>query len=73
MDRAHEQAERPAATPGTRNAGIQSARIGSEVWDRYADRWDLLEKPAAEASVVLPTWMRDRISMPGVGLPPEHP
>jgi hypothetical protein len=63
----------PTAAPGARNAGIESARIGSEVWDRYADRWDLLDEPAASAPVMLPAWMRDRIETAGVGLPPEHP
>ena len=63
----------PAAAPGTRNSGIESARIGPEVWDRYADRWNLLADPAAEAPVILPGWMRDRIGSEGVGLPPDHP
>lgn len=52
---------------------IESARIGSEVWDRYADRWDLLDEPAEAAPVMLPAWMRDRIETAGVGLPPDHP
>src|SRR4051812_8905618 len=46
----------PTATPGTRNAGIESARIGSEGGERYAHRWDLLDAPAADAPVMLPTW-----------------
>jgi hypothetical protein len=63
----------PTAAPGMRNAGIESARIGSEVWDRYADRWDLLDEPAADAPVMLPLWVHDGIEMEGVGLPPDHP
>lgn len=63
----------PAATPGSRNAGIESARIGSEVWERYADRWDFLDAPAVEAPVLLPAGIRDRIDWPGVGLPEGHP
>ena len=63
----------PAAAPGTRNAGIESARVVAEVWDRYADRWDLLDAPASATPVLLPAWVRDKIGLPGVGLPPEHP
>lgn len=63
----------PSVTPGTRNAGIESARIGAEVWDRYADRWDLLDEPASDAPVLLPSWIRDRGAMASVGLPPGHP
>ncbi len=62
----------PDAKPGTRNAGIGSARVGPEVWDRYRDRWDLLEEAAFDAPVLLPNWMRDKASDPAVGLPEGH-
>jgi hypothetical protein len=60
------------AKPGTRNAGIESARVGAEVWERYEDRWDLLHAPATNAPVLLPTWMRAKIDDSLVGLPEHH-
>ena len=63
----------PAALPGTRNTGIEIARTGAEVWNQYRGRWDLLDAPAADAPVLLPLSMRERIDWHGVGLPPDHP
>ncbi len=62
----------PAARPGTRNAGIASARVGPEVWAPYEDRWDLLTASAWDAPVLLPSWMRDKIDDDAVGLPEDH-
>lgn len=39
----------PSARPGSRNAGIASARLGDNAFARYEDRWDLLEASAYEA------------------------
>jgi hypothetical protein len=63
----------PAAKPGTRNAGIESARLSGDVFEHYCDRWDLLDQPATEAPVLLPHWMRRQIDVEGVGLPRGHP
>lgn len=63
----------PDAKPGTRNAGIASARVGPEVWGPYEDRWDLLACSSDQAPVLLPLWMRRGIDNPQVGLPDRHP
>jgi hypothetical protein len=63
----------PKAVPGKRNAGIESARIGPETFERYRDRWDLLDAPATAAPVMLPGWMRKQFDVEGIGLPPGHP
>ncbi len=61
------------AAPGTRNAGIGSARIGPEVFEQYEDAWNLLNASAYEAPVMLPAWMRTAAARPEVGLPDGHP
>jgi hypothetical protein len=63
----------PSAVPGSRNAGIKQARIQSVVWEGYEGRWDLLDKPATDAPVLLPRWIRERAREERVGLPPGHP
>lgn len=60
------------AKPGTRNAGIDRARIGSEVWERYEDGWEALSEPAWGMPVLLPGWIRHWIDDPRVGLPEGH-
>jgi len=60
------------ARPGSRNAGIGSARLADNDFARYEDRWDLVEASAFEAPVMLDLWMRDAIDDPAVGLPEGH-
>jgi hypothetical protein len=62
----------PTANPGSRNAGIGSARLPRSAFARYEDRWDLLEAPAFEVPVMLDARMRDAIDDPLVGLPEGH-
>lgn len=62
----------PEAKPGTRNAGIGSARVGPDIIERYEGRWDLLNGSAFDTPVLLPTWMREKIDHPKVGLPEGH-
>ena len=62
----------PTAKPGSRNAGIASARLAYGDFARYEDRWDLLEASAFDAPVLLDLWMRDSIDDPLVGLPEGH-
>jgi hypothetical protein len=63
----------PDVTPGTRNAPVERARVNATVFLGYEDRWDLLDRPTSEASVLLPGWLRDRCKQERVGLPPGHP
>ena len=59
----------PGAAPGTRNAGVDQARV----FESYLDRWDLLDEPTHTAPVLLPEHYRDLALTDRVGLPPEHP
>ena len=59
--------------PGTRNAGLDQARIHWTVWQRYESRWDLLGTPTPEVPVLLPSELRDLALTERIGLPPEHP
>lgn len=61
----------PNIAPGTRNAGIDRARLGPEEIANYAERWDLLEFPTPEVPVMLPESMREAVER--VGLPEGHP
>ena len=63
----------PDVPPGVRNATIESARVGGEVWERYRDRWDDLQKPTTDLPVLLPPWMRAAMREERVGLPDDHP
>ena len=63
----------PDVPSGRRNAPIEMARIGSEVWAAYRDGWDQLGLDARLAPVRLPIWMRDALDLTRVGLPPDHP
>ena len=62
----------PKVKPGTRNAGIDMARLSADTFARYEDRWDLLEASAYDAPVLLADWMREAIDDPQVGLPDGH-
>jgi len=57
--------------PGTRNAGLDQARISQSVWRGYEGRWDLLLTPTPEVPVLLPTELLALTER--VGLPPGHP
>jgi hypothetical protein len=63
----------PEVAPGKRNAPLEQARIGAEVWSEYQDRWDQLGTDARSAQVLLPGWMREAMDLDRVGLPPDHP
>jgi hypothetical protein len=63
----------PEAPAGRRNAELNQARIQLSVWERYEDRWDLLDMPTADVPVLLPSWLRERAQEKRVGLPPGHP
>lgn len=57
---------------GQRNAPITQARIGIDVWDRYEDRWDLLDHSAYDAPVLLPDWIIDKIDEPRIAFREAH-
>jgi hypothetical protein len=63
----------PSVSPGKRNAPVSQARIYVEAWQGYEDRWDLLDKSAYEAPVLLPDRSRRLALEDRVGLPPGHP
>lgn len=63
----------PSIEPGKRNAGVNLARVKSEVFAGYEDRWDLLGHPTTEAPVLLPESYRALALEERVGLPPQHP
>lgn len=63
----------PDVPIGKRNAPLEMARIGAEVWQGYRDGWDQLGEDARQAAVRLPSWMRDSMDVERVGLPPDHP
>lgn len=44
----------PSATPGTRNSGMEQARVGIDTVLRYEDRWDLLGTDTDEVPIMLP-------------------
>lgn len=63
----------PSAKPGTRNTGLDRARVGQSVWAPYEGRWDLLDLPTDQVPVLLPSWVKDHSERAEVGLPPQHP
>jgi len=62
----------PDIPVGQRNAPITQARIGIDVWDRYEERWDLLDHSAYDAPVLLPGWIMDKIDEPRIAFPEAH-
>lgn len=63
----------PSAPAGSRNAGLDQARIRWTVWRGYEDRWDLLGIATPEVAVLLPPPLRELALDKRVGLPPGHP
>ena len=54
-------------------ANIRLARIRSDIWQGYEDRWDLLATRTRQVPVLLPPWLHQRAQEKRVGLPPGHP
>lgn len=63
----------PTAPAGQRNAGLSRSRVLASRLIGYRDRWDLLDLPATDAPVLLPTAWKELATDSRVGLPPEHP
>lgn len=63
----------PGAPPGLRNAPVDRARVSSEVFEEYEDRWDLLHVDEDDASVLLPAHYHHLAQEARVGLPEGHP
>jgi hypothetical protein len=63
----------PEVPPGTRNTPIRGARVDDWVFARYEQRWDLLEKNASGAPIMLPPRFRDWALGERVGLRGDHP
>ena len=49
----------PDVKPGTRNAGIDMARVNQDEWAWYENRWDLMLSPTSDCPVMLPEWLRE--------------
>ena len=63
----------PSVSPGTRNTGLDQARVSWSVWLGYEDKWGLLGIPTKEVPVLLPPKLRELALDERVGLPPDHP
>lgn len=63
----------PSVVPGKRNTPVEKVRLNVEIWLGYEERWDLLDVPASDAPVLLPSWVRDAALETRVGLPSGHP
>jgi hypothetical protein len=64
----------PSAPQGKRNAGIESARMGEEVWAGYKDAWTDLGASTTDVAVRLPVWMKAKMSSGDIPpLPNDHP
>ena len=63
----------PGIPAGKRNVRIGGARTFAWVFERYKNRWDLLEEPADTVPVLLPESFRGLAEEERVGLPPTHP
>ena len=63
----------PDVEPGKRNAPVDRARIGEEVWADYRAGWDLLQTDTRLVQVLLPGWMRSAMDLNRIGLPPSIP
>jgi len=63
----------PNVKPGSRSTGIKSNRIDSWLFERYEQRWDLLEVPTNKVPVMLPPRCRSLCTNDRVGLPDQHP
>ena len=61
------------AAPRSRTAGQGASRVSMDVFERYENRWDLLDAPSARAPVLLPDHYRALALDPRVGLPEGHP
>jgi hypothetical protein len=59
--------------PGSRNSGINLNRIDHWLFERYEQRWDLLDEPTNKTPVMLPPRCRTLCTNPRVGLPEQHP
>jgi hypothetical protein len=63
----------PTAKSGSRNTGLEQARVHIPNFAGYENRWDLLEAPASDAPVLLPSGFRELALDERVGLPASHP
>lgn len=63
----------PGIDSGKRNAGVDRARVRLSVFERSEDRWDLLERPTHDGSILLPPRYLALARSDRVGLPAGHP
>jgi hypothetical protein len=63
----------PAVPAGKRNTPLTRTMAGIDLWERYKEAWELLEKPADEAQIRLPMWLRPLIDEPRIEFPNWHP
>jgi hypothetical protein len=63
----------PTAPAGTRNTGINGARVDDWVFSRYEQRWDLLDRTTSAVPVMLPPRFEEWAVGNRVGLRADHP
>lgn len=63
----------PGVPAGKRNAPVLRSRVGLDVWAGYEERWDLLDKPANGAPLLLPDWITELVGEPRIAFPQWHP
>lgn len=62
----------PGIPAGKRNAPVSRSRVHIRTFERYEDRWDLLEVDESACPVMLPAEYRDYALEKRVGLPKAH-
>jgi hypothetical protein len=62
----------PGIEPGKRNAPVERSRVRLATFEKYENRWDLLESEQDAAPILLPGRFRDLALDARVGLPPRH-
>ncbi|MBA2725516.1 MAG: hypothetical protein H0U53_05965 [Actinobacteria bacterium] len=61
----------PGIPKGQRNASMDRARLGADMFAGYEERWELLE--GKSVPVLLETKWHKRMKEKPIGLPPRHP
>lgn len=70
---AHMQWLHEKDTKRKRNCGVDQARIGTDVFDSYKERWDLLTQKTSSVEILLPSWMHETALREECKLPDWHP
>lgn len=63
----------PSVSAGKRNAGIEAARMSTDLWEAYRERWEAIRELPSILPVLVPMWLRDALERSDIGLPDGHP